>query len=462
MKITFYAKGVLSLVTLAFGISSSETQNQFPKANGYRGIWYSCNSLKGRFPYKYSGGLATYCAKHLPLSYYAEEVNKTFFVYGGTKGLDDEKPLLEMVSYYDHDRHLVPRPTVLCEKNTSDAHHNPTIMLDDKGYVWVFISSHGGKTGLVYKSKEPYSIDDFHLMEEREFTYPQPWFINEKGFIHLFTKYIKGRQLHWRTSSDGTNWSPDQKMAAFGGHYQISWKYKDKIGTTFNYHPKGVDTRTNLYYMETDDFGRTWKNIHGQVLELPLENVQNPALVHNYEADGLLVYLNDINFDSQGNPVIQYVVSRGWHPGPENMPRTWKTTRWTGSEWEILDVTTSDNNYDTGSLHIETDEYWRIIGPTETGPQEFYPGGEIAIWITKDKGHSWEKQVQVTKDSPMNHTYVRRPVNAHPDFYAYWANGNPEKPSDCSIHFGNKTGNKVFVLPRKMDDDFQEPIPLFK
>ena len=443
----------------------TEEESEFRKADGYRGIWYFCNSLKGKIPYKYSGGLATYCAKHIPLAYYSQEANKTFFVYGGTRGISEENRLLEMVSYYDHETHTVPKPTILMEKETSDGHHNPTIMLDDDGYVWVFVSSHGGKTGFVYKSRKPYSVDSFQLMEQSEFTYPQPWFLEGIGFIHLHTIYHRNhpggvRQLFWRTSPDGTDWTEPRKLAAFGGHYQISWRYKNKVGTAFNYHPNNVDTRTNLYYVETSDFGKMWHNVSGEQIETPLSSVKNIALVHDYESEGLLVYLNDINYDSRGNPIIQYVTSPGWHPGPENMPRTWRTARWTGSEWEILTVTESDNNYDTGSLHIEADDLWRIIGPTETGPQPYYPGGEVAIWISRDKGHSWTKERQVTANSPMNHTYVRRPVNAHPDFYAYWADGNAEKPSDCNIHFADKSGEKAYVLPRKMEADTEEPTPV--
>lgn len=448
---------------LLVGFSAPNLGNQYKKAEGYRGIWYSCNSLKGKYPYKYSGGYATYCAKHTPMAYYAEKVNKTFFVYGGTKGLNEKNRLLGMVSYYDHDTGMVPKPTIILEKGTSDAHHNPTIQIDDDGYIWIFISSHGGDTGFVYKSREPYSIDSFERHMQHEFTYPQPWYFPGQGCLFLFTKYTKGRELYWRTNSDGIRWSEGKKLVGFGGHYQISRPHKNKLGTAFNYHPgKGVDARTNLYYLETTDFGKTWHNVGGKKIKVPLTSVKNKALVHDYESEGLLVYLNDINFDSKGNPIIQYVTSKGWRPGKENSPRTWKTARWTGTEWEILDVTESDHNYDTGSIYIEEDGLWRLIGPTEAGPQPFYAGGEVALWISKDQGHSWTKKRQVTKNSQLNHTYVRRPVNAHPDFYAYWADGDASRPSESSIYFANKSGEKVLRLPRTMTRDFEKPQKLFE
>ena len=65
------------------------------KINGYRGIWFELNQ-KYEFGDKYSGALGTYTAKHVPLAIYSPEVNKTFFVYGGTIA-EDKRHLLCMI-----------------------------------------------------------------------------------------------------------------------------------------------------------------------------------------------------------------------------------------------------------------------------------------------------------------------------------------------------------------------------
>jgi len=431
-----------------------------PKGDGYRGIWYSNQPSNDRYRYKYSGGLGTYCAKHLPLACCAPQAGKTFFVYGGTKGLGVESPLLAMVSCYDHATGLVPRPTILMEKGTDDAHHNPTIALDDKGYVWVFVSSHGRDNGFIYRSDAPYSIEGFERIEQREFTYPQPWYMKGFGFLFLFTRYTGGRELYWRTSRDGLTWSEDRKHTGFAGHYQVSWTCGRRCGTAFNFHPPqgGLNARTNLYYIETDDYGATWRTAAGDALELPLASPSNPALVHDYQVEKRLVYMKDLNFDAQGRPVILYLVSQGYESGPENGPRVWTTARWTGSEWEMRPVTSSDHNYDTGCLHIEQDGAWRVIGPTEPGPQPYCTGGEVAMWTSSDRGATWRKVRDLTQGSPRNHTYVRRPVNAHPDFYAFWADGNALEPSDSRLYFTNRSGDSVRVLPETMSEDFEEPV----
>jgi hypothetical protein len=154
--------------------------------------------------------------------------------------------------------------------------------------------------------------------------------------------------------------------------------------------------------------------------------------------------------------VILFVVSRGFESGPENGPRTWTTARWTGSTWEIRPITTSGNNYDTGSLYIEDHGTWRVVAPTEQGPQPYNPGGEMAVWTSSDQGATWKKLAQLTTGSPLNHNFARRPVNAHDDFYAFWADGHGRQPSASSLYFCNKAGD-VFRLPGRMTAEFAMP-----
>ena len=131
-----------------------------------------------------------------------------------------------------------------------------------------------------------------------------------------------------------------------------------------------------------------------------------------------------------------------------------------GSAWIIRPAMVSDNNYDMGSLYIEKGGTWRIIAPTETGPQAYNPGGEIAIWTSTDKGNSWKKDRQITVNSEYNHSYVRRPVNTHPDFYALWADGHGRELSPSRLYMTNKTGEKTFKLPENMTGEFAKPLPL--
>ena len=112
-------------------------------------------------------------------------------------------------------------------------------------------------------------------------------------------------------------------------------------------------------------------------------------------------------------------------------------------------MTTSGNNYDHGSLYVEADGTWRVIAPTEPGPQPFNPGGEIVMWTSSDEGITWKMVRQLTRNSPFNHTFARRPFDADPDFYALWADGHGREPSLSSLYFTDQKGTQVWRLPEK-------------
>ncbi len=463
----FLARGVTALGTAnlatwfaAPGPGATPGVTASVKETGYRGIWFTLGQ-KSQYGDKYSGGLGTYTANHVPMAIYANEVDKTFFVYGGAK--QGRRHLLAMASYYDHRRHRVPRPTIVHDKQTvDDPHDNPSLCLDGKGHLWVFVSGRAKKRpGLIYRSTKPYSTDDFEQISQREFTYPQPRWFEGRGFLFLFTKYTKGRELYFSTSPDGRNWTPDRKFAGMGGHYQTSHRQSRRVFTAFNMHPGGdVDKRTNLYYLQTSDFGESWRNVRNEAVALPLVDPKSPALVRDYQAEQRLVYIHDLDLDRQGRPVILFITSADHRPGPPGNPRWWTVAHWLGGQWEFTEVTQANHNYSTGSLYLASDGAWSIIGPAEPGPQPIGSGGEVALWTSTDAGKTWRKQRDVTRGSPRNHNYVRRPVNAQPDFYSFWADGNPDEFSKSMLYFANQTGDKVWQLPYDMDRDFAEPVLL--
>lgn len=428
--------------------------------DGYTGIWYYNQPSKDEYVYKYSGGFATYPQQQSPIAIYVASQEKTFFCYGGT--VEGKQELLHMVSYFDHKTGMVPRPTLLLNKKTNDAHDNPVMSIDTEGHLWIFSNAHGtGRPSYIHRSRKPYDIRDFELIETTNFSYGHPWFHPGKGFLFLHTIYEnKGRSLYFHTSSDGRAWTKPQLMArAELGHYQITAHQGERTATAFNLHPEpvGLNERTNLYYMETSDMGKTWKAADGTVLEIPLRTAKHASLVHDYKAEGRLVYLKEVAFDRDGRPVILYLTSKGYASGPANDPRIWHTARWDGKRWVIREFTRSDHNYDFGALWIEGDGTWRVIAPTEPGPQPYTTGGDMVMWTSKDQGATWKKVRRLTAAKELNHTYARKPVNAHADFYAFWADGDTKKPSVSHLYFTNRSGSGVWRLPAKMTGEFARP-----
>lgn len=440
------------------------------KANGFKGIWYMNQPSNDEYVYKYSGGKATYTVNHRPIAIYSKKANKTFFCFGGTN--EGNTTLFHNISYFDHKTGEVANPTILLDKHTTDAHDNPVISIDNKGHIWIFSTSHGtNRPSYIYKSNKPYDIEKFTKINATEmvngqekpfdnFSYFQVYYEKGKGFIALFTKYNgwSSRVIGYNTSKDGVKWNEWKVLGKIDdGHYQVSSIHKGKISVAFDYHPKGkgLNYRTNLYYLETKDFGETWQTAEGQKVNLPLTKPVNPALIKDFKTEGLICYVKDLNFDKKGNPIIMVISSKGYKSGPENNPRTWEIFSY-NKNWKNSKVTTSENNYDTGSLYVGKDGSWQIVGPTKRGPQHYNPGGEVVIWESLNQGETWVETKQLTKSSSMNHNYVRRPLNNHPDFYGLWADGHGRKPSESYLYFCNKNG-EVFQLPRNFTEKTIKP-----
>jgi hypothetical protein len=411
--------------------------------------------------YKYSGGLATYPQQHVPIAVYAPAAGKTFFCYGGKTG--DANRVSDMVSFYDHATGQVPRPALLISRPTDDLHYNPTLTLDEDGHLYVFCNSHGtGAKSFIFRSTRPYSFESFDKVYEGNFSYSQAWPVKDKGILWLHTHYEQGkRRLYWSTSSDGKKWEDPSPLARMkSGDYQISWAKPDGslVATAMDHHPDkgGLNARTNIYYLQTADFAQTWTTAAGQRVDTPLLEPTNRALVHDFVKEGLLVYLKDLAFDADGRPVILYLTSKGHASGPASGPRTWETLRWTGDAWQRRRCFESDHNYDHGSLYLEPDGTWRIIAPTEPGPQPGTTGGQIAVHVSRDQGQTWTKTMTIPAQNNRNQTYVRRPWRAHESFYALWADGDSLNPSESDLYFGDKSG-RVWRLPRMMDADLAAP-----
>lgn len=432
----------------------TSANGQLPFAEGFNGIWYANQASDDQYKFKYSGGHGTYPHQHVPIAIHSKEADKTFFVLGCR--YPEKNQLIHVVSYYDHKTGMVARPRVLLDKKTSDAHDNPVISIDDDGYIFIFSAAHGsGRPAYIHRSSKPYDISSFDLISTTNFSYPQPWHVKGHGFVFMQTIYRGGRALYVQNSKNGRDWSEPRLYSLIAhGHYQVTWKHEGKVGSMFNYHPqgKGLNWRTNVYYIESDDGGRTFKNIQGKTLDLPLTEIQNDAMALEYESKGRNCYMKCLRYTSDGRPVMTFLTSGGYESGPKNDPRTIHVAQWTGKKWDIRDVTTADNNYDFASLSLEDDKNWRMITVTAPGPQAYNTGGEVSMWNSADGGHTW-KEKPLTRNSQFNHNYPRLPVHAHPDFVALWADGHGREQSNSRFYFTDSKGSAIWRLPEKIEGD---------
>ncbi len=441
------------LIFLFLIVGETAIRSQNPEIDGYYGLWYAA-PVSQQTGYRFSGAAATFASRHRPVAIYSPEAKKTYFVYGGTTN-PAERHLLIMISYYDHRLRSFPRPVVVCDKmGVREPFDNASLSIDSRGFIRVFVSGRSRtRPGLIYKSLKPYSIDAFEIVAEREMIYPQPWTAGDESLLLLYSRAAWGDELMFERSLDGITWEGAKKLSAFGGHLQVSGMTGNRLVTAFNYMPEGDrDKRTNLYILQTNDNGETWKTAAGDNVEIPLDRADNEALVVDFKSQGKFVYLCDLNFDKSGNPVVLAVLSTETQSGPAGKPRDWCVIRPENGKWEVSKVCESLHNYDKGSLYISEDE-WRIVGPSEPGPQKYGTGGEIAAWVSNDQGKTWRKSVNLTSGSIYNHSFVRRPHNTHRGFYAFWADGDADKFSPSRLYFTDEGCEKVWMMPEKISGE---------
>ena len=199
---------VTAVLLLFFSYSLAQQSH----ADGYKGIWFTLGQFS-QYGDKYSGGLGTYTSSHIPIAVYVKQVNKTFFVYGGTTAAN-ERHLLIMLSYFDHKKQTVPKPVIVYDKaGVDDPHDNASLAIDTGGYIWVFVSGRNTtRPGIIFKSLQPYSIEGFEKIKEGEMTYPQPWLINNEFVypvykVHQRKRTVLDNQCQWKNLATGTKTS---------------------------------------------------------------------------------------------------------------------------------------------------------------------------------------------------------------------------------------------------------------
>jgi len=421
-----------------------------PADGDFRGVWYCCgtaNTLPGR-KYVYGGAKATYSAWHRPMAVYARQVDRTFFVFG-TPGN------CPAISYYDHKKRAFAEPVILGRNIDGNAHRNPTILIDEAGYIHVF-RGYGGMPVHVTRSGAPFDITRWTprtaVETDKASSYPQPWQL-ESG--EIFVSYRRAPGWSYRLSKDGGgSWEPTVNLLKVddGSIYAITTaetgRYPRRLHIAWSRlgggTPEEVRTkhlwarRYNVYYARSDDGGRTWRRSDGTGYTLP---ITEPAAEKVYDCGQHGCWLKDIQLDSTGNPYIVFIDA-----DVATYRSAWKLAVHSTGAWRIADVAVSDHMYDGGAMAILSDDDLRIYAPT-TPSQPQYDGGEIEEWRSVDGGKTWQNTAHVTTGSAYSHNHVKTVLHherGNGDFRVFWSYGDGRyPPATRDVHlyyYGERMG----------------------
>ncbi len=132
--------------------------------------------------------------------------------------------------------------------------------------------------------------------------------------------------------------------------------------------------------------------------------------------------------------------------------------KYAGERRVFREITRSDHNHDMAFPCVAADGTWPASGPMMPGPRP-YGTGETVAWTDSGRGRARRDVRKPTTANVRHHSHARRPMNAHPEFCAFRADGDAFKPFPSHLYFANNAGDDIHVLPESVDGQFAAPPP---
>ncbi len=318
------------------------------------------------------------------------------------------------VGYYDHDTRQIVSRTIFNDLEIDD-HDNPSILIDEKGYLLVFFNTHGGPEGLYFiRSRIPEDVSQWHdgkllklndptqLEYGREtYTYSNPVLLRDEiNRIYLFWRGIDGKPTYATSDNNGATWSegkifclPERTYSFRRPYVKISSNGKDKIHIALtDGHPRN-ESENSIYYMYIK--GGAFYRANGEMIRKVGTDPHQPRdmdVVYDGQVTGEKAWIWDIAEDAQGNPVLVYARF------PNDTNHHYGYARWDGEQWINHTLVNS------GSWFPETMEGEQEREPNYSGgivldqedPSVVYLSVnrdsvfEIERWQTGNGGKSWK------------------------------------------------------------------------
>ena len=289
-----------------------------------------------------------------------------------------------------------------------DAHGNPSICIDRKGYIHIFYGCHS-RAMRHTKSVRPFDITTWREQSAptQRATYPQSMIMADDT-ICLFYR-AGGHMEPWTlqtSSDDGATWSPKEKViemrleprdhlaaayaaiipGAEGRTIHCFWVHKDDNAARVRgdkKHPwrplkyKGLHEavyRYNQYYIRRDAAG-VWRNVEGRKVELPVSKAfaDEHCLVFDSGHEFTNIARPIVDADNRPYAVFKYGVGDWKKGGAAVMPWSRKYSSYNTGAWR-----TTDNVPDAWPANVQT--LARAQGPIAFGDKSH---GNWFIWYER-------------------------------------------------------------------------------
>lgn len=331
-------------------------------------------------------------------------------------------------------------------KKKIDNHGKPSIIIDDAGFIHIAFGGHGGmdKYGentlgnthygknLHAVSKKPLDISSWETLDNIPVfgTYNQ--FIKmDNGDIYLFYRHGAHRS-NWvyqlstdngRTFSEPISFLKHKRrtdQAAEDSWYPyINKGNGDELIVVFDYHlcvdsdaeNRGlghIPERYNLYYMVFDTKTGLWRNVEGDLLNIPLirEEADKKTLVAN--TDGSWTFQGVIDLDPAGNPHLGIRIGEDIG-GKRSAPKSMRHFRWNGNSWQ----TSVNTGLPIGGADIEVKSMNEVSLYLES--EDKAGMGEVSRWDSFNAGKTFQQANVLIRRDKSRFAISSLIENAHPD-----------------------------------------------
>ncbi len=253
-----------------------------------------------------------------------------------------------------------------------DSHGKPTLLIDDAGHIHIFYGGHGGDYALHGENE----LGDYGSGENKHAVSAKPldtssWvdldniapfgtynqaIKTDNGDIYLFYRHGAHRSdwVYQKSTDNGRTFEApvsflkhkrsDDSPHVDSWYAYVSKGLNDDIVVGFDYHycwngdaPRnnrgGHSTeRKNLYFMTFNTADNSWRNVDGEMLDIPLIKEQADEKALAVDTGNLWTFNGSTKIDSDGRPHVAAYIGEdiGWQIGG---PKHARYFRWTGKEW---------------------------------------------------------------------------------------------------------------------------------
>jgi hypothetical protein len=329
-------------------------------------------------------------------------------------------------------------------KKKIDNHGKPSMIIDDLGYIHIFFGGHGG---MPHHGENP--LGNHHYGENKHVVSKRPLDITEweeldtippfgtynqvikmdNGDIYLFYRHGAHRSdwVYHISTDNGRSFGPaisflkhKRREDVQGVDSWYPWVGRgqgDEIIVSFDYHlcwdgkarKRGhTANREDLYYMTFDTKTKTWRNVKGEVLPMPLTREVADAKAKVVDSGEFWTFNGAAALDPNGRPHI--LMNGGKDIGKiTGGPKSPIHYRWNGQRWDGGNVVGPLGSRADLDVHSATELSLYISYKDEKG------NAVLARRDSKDAGESFKKEKILFKHGRGGFAISALIENAHPD-----------------------------------------------